>query len=179
MTAEWEHPLAGESARAFAAFCAYRDMPASERSIARVHQTHIKTASKSKRWLAEWSRRFAWVERAAGYDAFLDSVKREAAREAIVEMATRQAEEGMALQEKGLKRLQQMPLKSMSASDAIRAMEVGVRIERLARGEPAEITRGHFTIRPAADLTDDELAQVIAAGQLTPSRGGRTEDPTE
>jgi len=167
----WDCALLGESARAFYAFTLYRDLPVSERSLEKVQQKYDRSTSY-RRQLAKWSSRFAWVERVTAYDAFIDAVKREAAREAIIEMAVRQAQIGIDLQAAGMAvfiddKGQLKPLtKRLRPQDAIRAIEVGARTERTARGEPAEIIKGDFTIRPAKELTDDELAEIIQRERL-------------
>ncbi len=76
---EWEQ-RPDESARAYQAFCMYRDLGAA-RSLdkafaalwAQERQASAKTAPKSAsgHW-SKWSTRFAWVERAKAYDAYLD-----------------------------------------------------------------------------------------------------------
>ena len=163
----WKARLLSESARAFHAFTLYRDLPASERSLEKVQQKYNRSTSY-RRQLAKWSSRFAWVARAAAYDVSLDAVRREAAREALVEMATRQAQIGMDLQTAGMAvfidesgNLRQDVVQRLKPQDAIRALEVGVKIERVARGEPAEILKADHTIRLARELTDDELAEII------------------
>lgn len=70
-----------ESKRAYDAFAHYRDMGAG-RSIdkayvllwSETHQNATKTPPKeAPRHWSEWSSKFAWVERAKAYDAYLDA----------------------------------------------------------------------------------------------------------
>ncbi len=61
----------GETSKAFAAFCAYRDM-GPERSLVAVG----RELGKSGTLLERWSDRHQWTTRAAAYDAHMDSVRR-------------------------------------------------------------------------------------------------------
>jgi hypothetical protein len=63
----------GESAKAFAAYCEYRDL-GPERSITKVSQKY----SKSIALLGRWSQKFGWVQRSAAYDAYLAEQERKA-----------------------------------------------------------------------------------------------------
>ena len=66
----WEM-MQGESAKAFAAFQIYRDLPATERSYAEVARIQgITSATQLERWGSP--DKFNWVERARAYDAFRD-----------------------------------------------------------------------------------------------------------
>jgi hypothetical protein len=67
----WER-LPKESARAYAAFCAYRDLGA-ERSIdaAGTQQLGSRSRKRAPRTWFKWSRRFHWVKRAEAWDAHL------------------------------------------------------------------------------------------------------------
>lgn len=58
-----------ESAKAWDAFKAYRDMGPRERSTHRVAQELSKSETIVKRWSSMWD----WVERAAAFDAHVDA----------------------------------------------------------------------------------------------------------
>jgi len=72
----WEK-LGNEGARAFAAFCAYRDFGC-ERNIKKAILSVENDAAKANRqyrtWL-NWSAQFHWLKRAADYDKYLDRLK--------------------------------------------------------------------------------------------------------
>lgn len=86
---EWERQP-GETSRAYAAFCSYRDL-GPRRSLAAAYRAR-KPGSLDERapghW-CEWSTRFRWVERAAAYDAFLDEQRREQKERALRELEER------------------------------------------------------------------------------------------
>lgn len=69
----------GETDKAFAAFCIYRDM-GSERSYKDVRIKFGKQPNY-ERMLQRWGSQHRWVERATAYDAYLDEQKREALQE--------------------------------------------------------------------------------------------------
>jgi hypothetical protein len=79
----WER-LSDESAKAFQAFAAYRDLPVEERSLSTVSEQ----LRKSKSLCARWSAQFRWVERAAAWDSHQDERRRTrlaAEREKMIE----------------------------------------------------------------------------------------------
>lgn len=91
MVEEWERQP-GETAKAFAAFCVYRDQAPSQRSLSRVAQS----LGKSKALMDRWSSQNRWVLRAAAWDNEMDRQRRLAAQEEMIEIARRQAQEARA-----------------------------------------------------------------------------------
>lgn len=73
--AVWER-LDGETARAFAGFCTFRDMPATERDYRRAWIKHCGAEQKKEpsSWRV-WAAKYNWRERAVEFDAFMDSIK--------------------------------------------------------------------------------------------------------
>jgi transposase-like protein len=98
MAEKWDK-LEGESSKAYAAFCAYRDL-GFERSIAKVAQA----CGKSVGLLNRWSSQYQWVSRADAYDQHLQKVK-QAAEEAEIQ---RIMSEGYALVHKRVEALNKM-----------------------------------------------------------------------
>jgi len=153
----------GESAKAYQAFCVYRDLGPT-RSLSKV----AHSLTKSRTLLADWSVKWGWVERAAAYDAEQERLAAaEEARvreaeiakriEAVEEMNRRHAQQAQVWQSalflpvnalmqrlmehpdeiKKLEGLDTSTLLKMAALHA-RALPGLVNIERLARGEPSE-----------------------------------------
>lgn len=169
----WERQP-GESARAFSAFAAYRDLGPR-------HRSHVKTGqnvSINTTTLAGWSTKYEWVRRCDEYDAFLDRERRDAELEAMKDMTRRHIDIGRALVSAGaveLRKLLEEVQTIQIAADGrpvvdakgnaklvgrklrpkeIRELtELGTKIERLARGEPTEHTKSDTTVRHTyADL---------------------------
>jgi hypothetical protein len=69
--------LPGESERAYASFCTYRDVPVKVRRIGKL-LVEGKFASDSWNTVRKWRKQFAWDERAALYADERDRVAREA-----------------------------------------------------------------------------------------------------
>jgi hypothetical protein len=89
------HQLSNESDRAHRAFQTFLRLPSNDRTVIRAYRSHVGNAEAAKpsdTW-ARWSRDFAWAERASAYDAYLESLRREAHEQVIKEEAERQARE--------------------------------------------------------------------------------------
>ena len=165
MNQPWHRRL-DESTKAFNAFVLYRDMLPKSRSLQKVCQKLTKRPPYLVQ-LKKWSSRYSWVARVTAHDDHLAELQREEVEYAIKEMASRQAQEGMALQQVGIRKFTDKDGKLKSPSDlkprdAIYAIDVGAKIERTARGEPTEIVKGDHTIRT---LTDEELTKIVLEGK--------------
>ena len=66
----------GETPKAFAAFCLYRDLPAIDRSVLAAREGHQKDTKRTLRQWKGWSMRNDWVNRAAEHDSDLASRRR-------------------------------------------------------------------------------------------------------
>jgi hypothetical protein len=80
----WER-LAGETPKAFAAFCAFRNF-GPERSIRRAvesAETNSGEQGKKYRVWRNWSTQYRWRERAADYDRYLEHLKQGRMRNTI------------------------------------------------------------------------------------------------
>jgi len=156
--APWERQP-GEPARAYGAFCIYRDLPPQERSLLAVARklgyvrvTGGRRPSVPGR-IQEWSTRWRWVERAGAWDDEQDRLAREAQVRAIQEMRERHAREAVALQRKALERLKSMDPEDLSAKDVLWYIVEAAKLERLSRGEPDQIQ----------EQRSDWVAAVLAA----------------
>jgi len=120
--------------------------------------------------LEAWSAGFHWQ------DKLLDLEREAAARDrqdqikAVREMHERHVKEGLALQQRGVARLHQIADDELDASGTIRLITEGVRLERLARGEPTERVRqeGDIEIHGHIDLgrfTNQELRRLVDAAE--------------
>ena len=118
-----------ESRAAFEAFATYRDQDG-RRSLRRVAQSVGKTSSV----VANWSVQHRWVARCDLWDAELDRVRREATKATVEEMAARHAAMASSLLTKVGWRLVDLKGETLSIDQLLRALELGVRIEREARG---------------------------------------------
>lgn len=124
----WEQQP-GETDTAFAAFAAYL----SNRSYARAARAVKVPVEK----VEGFAREHAWERRATAYDVERERERRMATIAELDEMATRQASIGVTIQQNGMTRIEQMTEVEKARLPlwlALRMVDQGVRIERLARG---------------------------------------------
>lgn len=136
----------GETAKSYAAFCAYRDL-GSDRSLMKTVPVlfpdlgSTKPVTKQHR-LQEWSAKHKWVSRCEAYDAYLDQRERKENEKAIRDMAKRHAKESMMLQQKAINRIKLIGIEDvneLTPKEALDYLKEAVRIERLSRGVPESI----------------------------------------
>jgi len=145
----------GETPKQYHAFCLYRDMPASERSLRRVTaQIHGDDYRDSqRRTIEKYSSRNNWVERVRAWDLERDRASRQAELEAIAEMRRKHIEESRALQHVAVQSLLRLreeierdPNRKLTPGMILRYITAGAQMERLTRGEPTEITHGEHAV---------------------------------
>ncbi len=140
--AAWDRQT-GESGKAYAAFAAYRDLGPSQRSIAKA----ARQLGKHKVTLEVWSRRWRWVARVDAWDQEQERLLREEQDRARREMCERHANLATLFQNKIVQRLMaftEADLAGMSPRDLAYWLDVGVKVERLARGEPTAEVRNRL-----------------------------------
>lgn len=149
----WEK-LPTENVNQYAQFAAYRDMAykggaeavdekgritynrrSEKRSLRRL-ATELNLANS--RPLELLSVKFDWQNRVEAYDIDLDRRARQAQEEAVIKMREDHALLGAQMIRKALPCLLKMPEEEISAGDLVRLAGVGVKIERLSRGESTE-----------------------------------------
>ena len=171
----WER-IPGETSREYQKFCAYRDMNSSDKPIRkRSLQRLAKELGLSLDHLKKLSAKNDWVSRAAAYDEYLDELAREQNEAEIIKMRKNHALLASQMITKAAKRLLTMPEEEITAADLVRLVDVGVKIERLSRGESTEnrqisgeakvIHQGEITVKNPQNLdlsrlTDEELNEL-------------------
>jgi hypothetical protein len=177
-------PLPGESAKAYAAFCLYRDL-GPRRSVEEAsrlyHGTQPRdgTGPKAGRkpgasgLIRRWAQRWDWRARAAAWDLEGERVKRRRQVEAVEEMAERHAKEALMLQNKAVERLRQLRPEELKPRETLAFLVEAAKLERLARGEPTERVAEEHHFPDVKELTDDELARIVAGLPGLPPPGGR------
>lgn len=138
--AAWERQP-GESAKAFAAFTVYRNLPATERSLTRLASDKVCHRSQGGRWSGQWR----WVERAAAWDAELDRIAREKQIEAVEKMNERHAQVLRGVFVTGAKALQEIDPSTLTPDQVLRYIGEAVKLERLIHGVPESVTEVHQT----------------------------------
>lgn len=122
-----------ETDRAFAAFCAYRDLGPRRR----LRDAAAATSESYKR-VKLWSQAFGWADRASAWDDHRDEVKRRAELEELETMARRHAGVAMQMQAAVAETLERVLSKKGRRNVPLSALpqwiKVSVEVERLARG---------------------------------------------
>jgi len=128
-----------ETPRQYQMFCAYLEMNTAEKPIRTRNLLKLtKEIEFSYDYLRRLSSTHDWVSRAAAYDAYLATKIREKSEEDIIDMRKNHALLAAQMIRKATKRLLTMPEDDITASDIVRLVDVGVKIERLSRGESTE-----------------------------------------
>jgi hypothetical protein len=97
---DFEHAIAGESSRAFAAFIKYRnlgplrsiDAVAANDAIGPVAANKAKRKRRASGVYNRWSSQHHWVERALAYDAHIEDARLRAHEQRIQALASRRGE---------------------------------------------------------------------------------------
>ena len=111
-----------------------------KRSIERLHEAmQAEGDAPSLRTLYGWSSKCGWQDRLAELERKAREAEQEVFIEEIREMDKRHVKEALLLQQKGAEWLATMDLKAVTLAGAIRAIEVGVMLERTARGSERKI----------------------------------------
>ena len=183
----WER-LPGETARQYECFCAYRDMRYLEKpkkpggivrpdfTVRRSIRGLAEQMGVTRKSLEPISAKFA---RAEEYDSYiLDCVAAQNTAQ-IVKMHEKHAAIAEQMLRKATSRLLTIPDTDIDANAVVRMVDIGVKVERLSRGEPTEnrtVTHGgalEVENTQRADLSalsDEELNQL--AGLLEKSSPG-------
>lgn len=158
----WEQQP-GESSTLFAHFVVYRDMryPKVDKQVKDADGNVKKTVTETimdgtvpyvkrsirktaeilgmnKRTIANQSTKRDWVRRCEAYDAHVDRMNREANEAAIRKMKQDHALLAQQMIRKATRRLLTMPDDEITAAELARMVDVGVKVERLSRGESTE-----------------------------------------
>jgi len=129
----------GETSKAYAAFCVYRDMGPKRglRETGRRYYEHKIRTNLAQ--IGKWSSKWNWVARCQAWDDHQDALARERQTQEIQEMRGRQTRLGVAMQGKAAQGLQAFDPLEATGHEITRLAAEGTRIERLARGEVTEI----------------------------------------
>jgi hypothetical protein len=150
-------PLPRESAKAFEAFCAYRDMGPG-RSVAKVGLA----LGKSTTLMARWSGRWAWVARVATWDADTAVKVAAAQQEEIVEMRSRHARISAAILGKVVSGLAKLDPAQMKPGELTRMFDVAMKAERTSRGASSETRDAHPAVAAEHPLDNLSPAEFFA-----------------
>jgi hypothetical protein len=174
---KWDR-LDGESDKAFAAFCVYRDLGA-ERSVDAAYQKHSKTTSKTRppHWL-KWSAKYHWVDRVKAWDDHKDKEVQAALivnEQTVINNELSDYEYMRLLLTDKMKKLKDAGYKdtSFEVLNLIEMMNKTHNMARRALKMPEKYTESKQDITSngkelkaltASELSDDDLANIAARG---------------
>ncbi len=132
-----------ESLRAYQHFRAYRDMlnddPFKRRNLAEL----AKQLNLSVGYFQNLSKKHKWTNRASAYDVYLDKQFMVQHELNAIKMRKEHAWLASAVIKRMVDRVSNLLDEEISASDIARLMDVGVKVERLSRGEFTENRQIH------------------------------------
>jgi hypothetical protein len=123
-----------ETSRAYDAFMRFCDL-----GQRRTLRTLCEINRLSKSTVASWQTNHDWIDRAKAYDEWLVRESALDQVEQVKDMRRRHAVVGSAAVEKGSKRIADVDVDRLTIREAVLLVDLGVRIERLARGEASEV----------------------------------------
>ena len=157
----WERQ-SDEPNDAWSAFVQYRDMgtrtgelAGQKRTATKLHGLMREGHRPALRTLTGWCTDYDWRARAAAYDFHLDRVALDTTEKTIREMHRRHVKLAMRLQDIAGTELEKLAQKAAAAAkqvkgvgsgDLARFAEMGVKLERLARGESTETVEGRLDL---------------------------------
>jgi len=173
MAALWDQ-MPGESSKAFQAFSLYRDLGPSrclDQASRNYHQrqrtetagTPPRRPPRASGTIRRWAERWNWSARALAWDQELERVKRTEQVAAVKEMGERHAREALMLQNKAVERLRLLRPEELKPRETLNFLVEAAKLERLARGEPTERVAEEHRFTDVKELTDDELARIVAS----------------
>lgn len=166
----------GETEKAYGAFLAYRNMAPAGRSLRRAvplaygpeyTEDHALFDSKWQQ-MQRWSTQHQWQDRCRAWDRYEADARFAAELEAIRTMRDRHAAIATHALTKAVEGLRGHTGK-IAVSDIVRLIDVGVKVERLARGAPDETVvrhEGSLTVNERSNEGDDPVAIRAIVGAL-------------
>lgn len=128
-----------ESAKAFNAFCKYRDMPPFERSLEKTCQKLGKKWTSYHSHLKKWSSEKNWVKRSEAWDAFRDQQTEQKRIDTWNESKAKLEKLADGFIAKTAQRLIDIQNQDIPAMTLSRWMVDALKVMRDIRGEPSEI----------------------------------------
>ena len=116
-----------ESVIAYKAFRTFLEMEERNLEIVAIE------LSKSRETINRWSEKYEWERRAALFDFFQAQIEKKNAEQGQKKMAAQQIGLGRMLQAEGIKALKEKDLSAEPVAVILKAIELGIQIERSAR----------------------------------------------
>lgn len=128
----WERQK-NETSKAFEAFILYRDM-----GVSRTQEKVSKELAKSRDIIWRWCSTYDWVERAAAYDGYIDSMDLQEREKEHRAMLKRHVQLSLAFQNKIAEGLRKINPDRLTPKDLVIWLDVATKLERSSRGDHEE-----------------------------------------
>jgi hypothetical protein len=156
----WERQH-GESSRVHGAFRIYRDLPRTQRDIAKVAEQVGISPRRAREWAVEWQ----WRERAGAWDDACHQIEDQERLEAIRSMHAMHRRAGRAAIVKAVQALSTVDPTDMPIAAVARLLELGAKLERSTLTVSVEELQG---IELDDEDTEDPWERI--ARELDPSQ---------
>jgi hypothetical protein len=171
--APWERQP-GESARAYGAFCLYRDA-GPRRSLRETCRRYYGNTTSVRR-LSIWSSRWRWPERCRAWDDHLDGLARQEQARQRKEMVELHARAARALVDRAAEAAALVAPSDLKPADVIKWLVEAAKLERLSRGEPETIQEQRGEAHVTIDVFQ-QVEQYAAVLQARREQGGLLAGP--
>lgn len=171
----WERQP-GEGNKSWVSFCAYRDMPPGERSMAAAFRIYVERPTARQANDNWWALRkqWHWAERVVAYDRHMDDLYRKELEARRIQARVETADLGQAMRQKAMEAVAELKAitttvrkvdgkrvrvvrSSLSPGQIAQLAKVGVKLERLALGEDSG--RGPTAAVQVNVVTDGRLVE--------------------
>lgn len=173
----WERQP-GETARAFAAFIRYRDLPAEDRTIRNAAVSHVersKAKSKPKvvtveRQFEKWSAANYWGARVERYDDALLAVQYEQTAQSRRDLAVKHVDLVDKLTEKAILAVTKLDVDALTPADTVRLADAAVKLARIVHGDEPD----HDPSRsPEYEAPQDTILSLLSSDPELAKAGAR------
>lgn len=141
----WDR-MPGESTWNYEYFCAYRDMrytpsanaddiPKLDLNQKRSIRKIAEQLGRTRQTIGDLSSRFNWQARCDAYDLYMLRRQRDKNEARILKMRENHAAIGEQLLKRAVRKLMSIADDEIAAGDMVRMIDIGVKVERLSRGE--------------------------------------------
>ena len=152
----WDR-LENEPERAYRAFEVYRTLPSAERTLIAAYRQHVGNpgaAKPSDTW-SRWSREFAWRERAAAYDAYIDRLREKSMEKVIQQQAEEQA------RQLEMMRGRFSELMTIAYCEAMDYLESGDFLSQMRPQDVINIVKLHFEVTQKMNATNTQSTDSV------------------
>lgn len=170
---------AGETSKAYEAFCAYRQMPPSKRSMRRL----AEDTGRSNASIFDWASTWTWTGRVAAWDDYCDAVERQAQVEKLKEIGANRVDLALefarAIRQKMVgdeeANITALDIDKLTAKDIVSMTDALVKLDRLSLEASGEIERDKplevklsFELSPAAEIALEGAKQRLGTTKKAP-----------